>query len=142
MGQFMTETWTYDPSISKLVTVLVVLAVASIPVLIYAAKTRRGLLKILWLISFFLVAIILVFSLAVNYYRWMDKWEGEILAAFTEKDWSFRTGARKMSYFLRINLHGIGPARIVTVPFSTYSQVIIGDYIVKKQGKYLPDIQI
>ncbi len=142
MGQFITETWTYDPSISKLVTILVVLAVASIPVLIYAAKTRRGLLKLLWLISFSLVAIILIFSLAVNYYHWMNKWEGQVLSAFTEKDWSFRTGAKKMSYFLRINLHGVGPAMTMTVPFSTYSQIRIGDYIVKKQGKYLPDIQI
>ncbi|MFC1716930.1 hypothetical protein ACFL6S_24900 [Candidatus Poribacteria bacterium] len=141
MWRFMDSTWTYDPSISKLVTALAVLAVAGIPVLIYAKKTRRRLLKTLWLISVFLVVVILVCSFAVDGYHWMDKWEGRIVSAYSEEGWSLRTGARKTSYFLRIDLHGVGPAMTVTVSLSTYLQVRIGDYLVKKQGKYLPEIQ-
>lgn len=141
MWQFLNETWTYDPGISKLVTALAIIVVAGIPVLIYARKTRRGLLKTLWGISVFLVAVILVCCLVIDYYHWIDKWDGSIISVHAEKGWSLRTGARKTSYFLKINLDGVGPAIKVTVSPSTYSQVIIGDYITKEQGSHLPEIQ-
>ena len=141
MWQFVTETWIYDPNISRLVAALAVLVVVGIAVLIYAAKTKRRLLKILWLIGVAAVVIVLVSCLAVDSYCWLDKWEGRIIGAYSSKNWSFRTGANTTSYFLKIKLDDVGPERTVVVSPSTYSQVGIGYYIVKKKGGYYPEVQ-
>lgn len=123
-------------------TVLAIIAVAGIPVLVYAGKTRRRLLRNLWWISVLLVPVIIVCLFAVDYYHWVDKWEGEVASASVKEGWSLRTGGRKTVYVLIIKLEGVGPAIEVTVSSSAYSQIAVGDYVTKKQGSHLLDIQM
>ncbi len=141
MWQFLTETWTYDPGISKLATALAIIAVAGIPILIYAWKTKRRLLRTLWWVGVLLIPAVAGCFLAVDYYHWVDAWDGEIVSMRSENGWSLRTGGRKTVHTVMINLDGIGPAVRVTVSPFTYSQVIVGDYITKKRGSHLPEVQ-
>jgi hypothetical protein len=141
MWEFVTETWIYDPNISRLAKALGVLAVLGIAVLIYASKTQRRALKILWSIAIILVFIAFVLSLAVDGYYWFDKWEGQVTEAYSNKGWSFRAGSRATTYSLKIKLDGLGPEITVSVSPSIYSQVRIGDYIVKRGSSYYPEIQ-
>ncbi len=141
MWYFLTETWTYDPNISRLVTALGILTVAGIAVLIYANKTKRRLLQGLWTIALIVVVALLIFSLARDCYRWVDRWEGEIVAAYSSRAWSFSAGGQTAFYYLEVKLDGLGPKIKVTVSPSTFSQASVGDYIVKRKSSYWPRIR-
>ena len=141
MWQFVTETWRYDLNLPKLATVLAVLAVLGIAVLIYAGKTKRRLLKTLWAIILVLVLIAFIASVAVDGYYWLDKWEGRVVEVYSNPDWSFRSGGRTILYYLKIKLDDLGPEIAVNISPDIYSQIRVGDYIVKEKGKYYPEIR-
>ena len=141
MWQFATETWRYDPNLPKLATVLAVLAVLGIAVLTYAGKTRRRLLRTIWAIILVLVLIAFISSVVVDLYYWLDGWEGRVLEAYSNPNWSFRSGGRTISYYLKIKLDDLGPNITVNVSSDIYSQIRIGDYIIKKKSTYYPEIQ-